>query len=170
MTLPTREWSSGGFDSGSYPRWDTDVAIEAEVMISDLLTAMLPQWPDGVSVDRYTIFTMESPSADPVPRFSNSLALTGTASTPGWFKAVQLTITALDTEFKIAKLVLLDSGSFNTYDKLVDLGESAVIAGIYNEWADSSNGWSSRNGKRPASFKSATKTLNEKLRREYRMT
>jgi len=171
MTIPTRTYTPDSDPEvpGTIPRWSDDVPVAVNTLVDALVHTMEAQFPDTVNFNRFTVFTLATPTSDPIPRFSQALDIAGTGVSVGWSKAVQLTITAQAVDFSLGKLVLLDSGSFNTFDKVVAPGESATIDAIFAEWSSTSKCWATRGGTRPNVFKQASKTLNERLRREYRM-
>jgi hypothetical protein len=144
-------------------------SINAIEMTDALITTLLPRFPATVTFDRGTLFNKPTPGDLPEPVSGWSIDLDGTQVTPGWAKATQETITARDTAFNIVKIVELDYGSGNNFEKQI----SSTVAGlddVITEWFASTNGWASRAGLRPSVFVSATRTLNEQLRRAYKMT
>lgn len=158
--------SPDGFDS-TIDTWDAGT-INWRAMTEALVTLMADQMPISVNFDFATLWYQLTPTSDPGFVDNFTLDIAGTAATPGWYKAVQHTIVAYDTDGNIAKLVLLDAGSGNTFDRETDPA-AAGYDDLLTEWFLSTNGWSSRFGARPATFRSGFKTLNEKLRRAYRM-
>jgi hypothetical protein len=108
------------------------------------------------------------PKFEQTYRFSTPIV--GAASTPGWTRAVELTHTFRTEDGGVSKLVLLDCGSFNLWNKQVDPTGSADLLAVIAEWTNPANCWAGRDTTRPAAFVQLTKTLNEKLRRAYRMT
>lgn len=171
MRLPVREWNPTGpsGDMGGFPRWSDDTNIDAEAMIDALAALFAPFYTASFAFTRATIYTLATPSSDPQPQVSKTLNVDGTELTPGWMQAVQFTISARTTLFGVAKLVLLDVDSTNSFAKITSLGEKAILDDLLNEWFDTDNAWSGRDGGRPASLISATTTLNEALRRANRM-
>lgn len=139
-------------------------------MVNDLLALVDDFYGISTTFDVATLFTQESATADPIPRASVALAVVGDIPAPQWDKAVQFSITARTTNFGLAKLVMMDADSFDDWDKIVALAAAPAVQALFNEWADPTNGWSAQDNGRPATFLQATKTLNEKLRRSYRMT
>jgi len=138
-------------------------------MLDALVGSMLEQFPATVVFGVATLW--RQPTAEDLPIFVDSYNVdqTGTDASPGEAKATQMTITARDSNGAIAKLVLLDFASNNIWAKFTTVAGAAVAA-LWTEWTDPSNGWSSRKNARPNTFIAATRTLNEKLRRAYRLT
>jgi hypothetical protein len=101
--------------------------------------------------------------------FSGTLTGVGSAPTPGWYKAVQKTFTFRTNEFGTSKLVLLDAASFNTFNKQTTLS-SGGPEDLLRDYLGSADGWLlGRDGGKPTTFLQIAVTLNEKLRRSYRM-
>lgn len=169
MRIPTRGWSppGGGFTNGSYLRWSDDVEIDADTMIGDLIAVLDDNLPDTHSFISYTIFTQNDVDEDPQPRLSQVVNAPGTIATPDWWEAVQATWNFRDTDFTAMKLTLMDADSENLFGKLVNVAGVARWNNVALQISDEDNAWSSRNGFRPATILSVTRTLNEKLRRAY---
>lgn len=145
------------------------VGVDWAVMTNELVGLLADRYPTTYTFDRATLWS--KPTPDDLPTFVASVALSipGTVAVPGWSKATQETITARDTAGYIVKLIELDFASTNTFDRQVTL-VAAGLTDLWAAWSDEGNGWSSRAGFRPATFIQTTRTLNEELRRRYRMT
>lgn len=147
--------------------WD-----DSSANIVDMVEVLILEWakhfPAEVNFDTGTLYTLASVDASPVPRGSWVIDLPGTATAGGWDKATEETLSFRDTEGQIFKLVGLDvdaGGGFNRVTNPASIGSAALVAAVTAE----GNAWASRNTKRPSVFISRTATLNEKLRRSYRM-
>jgi len=138
-------------------------------MVVDLATVLADLLPDSGAFDNYTIFSFDDPEEPPTPRFTNGLGIPGTDATAGWINAVQTTISFYDTAFNQVKLVLLDSASNNDFSKHTAAGLSAAELAVGVEFSKIENAWASRATLRPAALLSVTRTLNEKLRRAYKL-
>lgn len=147
--------------------WDTGQRDWVD-MATDLVTEIADAYATTVNFQRLTLFNKPDPDEDAIFIASTGIDIDGTVAVPGYYRATQLTFNAKDVENKIAKLVLLDFASGGLFEKTQTLTGSGLEA-IWGEWASNLNGWSSRNGARPATFISATRTLNEKLRRAYHL-
>lgn len=168
MTLPTLDYNPGGdtFDVHS------GTPVDATDMITNLVDKLLPFFPDSDSYifDNFRIFTLDDPDGVPLLRKAGSFtSKEGTNSAPGWFKAVQRTVSALDADGFKCRLTLLDAATGNSFDQETTITPSSSLEALFNEWSDDANGWASRQGARPATFLEVATTLNEKLRRAYRM-
>jgi len=169
--VPTLNWfdetSSGG--SGTFDSW-TAGHIDADDMIKDLVNAMKDAYPTTITYDNYVIFTQADATANPVPVAAGTLAIDGTVVTPGWYKAVQGTFSWRTSAFGLSKLVLLDLASGDDFDKNNTVPGSGPLFNMNAEVTADAKGWSGQDNGQPMTFISVTKTLNEKLRRAYRMT
>lgn len=148
--------------------WDAGTIVWTD-MVDEMVDLLGDRMPSDVTYNTATLWSQPTP--DDLPTFvaAYELGVAGTVAVPGYTKAVQETITARDTDGYVAKLVLLDMASTNNFDKQVTI-TAAGITDLWAAWSNTSNGWASRNGKRPATFIKATRTLNESLRRRYRQT
>jgi hypothetical protein len=136
----------------------------------DVLATIMPEaTPAVIHYDYYTIFNFEDEDSLPVPVAEAALAQVGGFETPGWYKAVETTITYHTTGFGIFKLVLLDSASANNFDKLGPLDSVDFKTALDAEITVLTNAWAGRDNLRPANFTQVARTLNEKLRRSYNM-
>lgn len=171
MMIPTREWNPVGpsGDMGGFPRWSDDDVVDAEAMIDALVATFAPFYTASFAFLRATIYTLATPGADPQPRVSKSMNVSGTELTPGWMQAIQLTVTMRTEGFGLAKIVLLDADSTDSFAKITALGNKAILDAMIEEWVDEGNAWSGRDGFRPATLISMTTDLNDALRRAYRM-
>jgi hypothetical protein len=171
MTLPTRDWvvPTVGHDQGSYNAWDS-TTIDADTMIQALATKLKAEFPVSVSFTSYEIFTMSTPTAPKLPRAGNTMAQTGTYMTPGFYEAVQKTYSFFDTGFNTSKLTLLDAASGNDFRPISGAFLTAAEVAVRDEFTSVSNAWASRAGFQPVTLRQITKTINEKLRREYHIT
>lgn len=148
--------------------WDTSL-VDWTDMVDALVAEFLPRFPSTVTFDIATLWNQPTPEDLPMFISSYSVSAVGTQVTPGWAKATQETISARDTAGYVAKLTLLDFGSTNTFDRQVTLA-AAGINDLWDVWSNEVWGWSSRAGNRIATFIQTSRTLNESLRRAYRMT
>lgn len=141
-------------------------------MVTDLINALKVFYTAATSFRLATLLKINNPPADqtPIPLFSWTLGIPGTSVSTTWAKAVQQTLTFRTSEQGTSKLVMLDALSFNEFERLVDLTAVPSLQAIVDEWTDPTNGWAGRDSSQPVIFLQATRTLNEALRRAYRMT
>lgn len=172
QTLPTRAWIDPNDidDNGSFLNWEGD-----PVTLDDMLTTWLTLWkvlftPD-TGFNSAILFTLVDENSEPLLKRVIPLSIVGTSDGIGQEKATQLTYSLLDTGGHATKLVALDAPLPVGFDVVSVFGsltapEQAVISGFVNP----SFAWASRAGNRPLVFRKASYTLNDKLRRAYRMT
>jgi hypothetical protein len=171
MTLPTTDWivPTSGHPQGSYTAWDS-TTIDANTMVLDLVALFAPLFPASVSFTAYEIFTMATPTSPQLPRAGNVLATVGTDATPGYYEAVQKTITMFDTGFNTTKLTFLDAASHNDFRPRSGSFISAAEQAVIDEFTSVARAWSSRAGLQPVTARKVSLIINEKLRREYHIT
>lgn len=169
MTLPTRAWNplGGTGGQGGYEAWDASDR-DAIAMATDLATLLNDYAPGEVTFDKWTAYTIASVGAPAIPKAGGAFSgLTGGAVTPGWWQAVQSTLTLYDTGFNTVKLVTLDATSLNHFGPTafgdLDVKEAAIFA----EFILNTNAWSSRANLRPATFRSYRTTINNELEKQY---
>lgn len=168
-TIPTRAWNpfAGTGGQGGYEAWDSS-DCDAIAMVEDLVDAFLPCCSAELVFDKWTVYTLATPDAPPLPRAGGVfVGKAGTDGTPGWFGAVQLTYTFYDTAFETAKLILLDAASNNGFAPR-DIGTlSADLLGPVTALTTTTSAWASRAENRPAVLRSCRFTINNKLQKEY---
>jgi hypothetical protein len=170
MTIPVRAWAdsvvAGG--SGTFTNWE-DAGIDADAMIQAFAALLQPIFPTDTTFDSYTIYTKADESSPSFPVAFKEIALDGT-NVAGYVPATQSTWTFRTVNLNHWKLVFLDLPVPDGFAKtlpadLTPAGE-AIVAFV----TDTANAFAGRDNSKPLGFISATATLNEKLRREYRLT
>jgi hypothetical protein len=165
MTIPTKVWNNG-IGSGTFETWG-GTPKDAQDMIEELVTEMLPSFNASVTFDNWIIFGQASPSDPVLPLVTgNFTAMVGTDVGGSWAGAVELIVVARTQAFGIAKLTLLDAISGDDYSPVLTL--SGSLGALCAEWFNDTNGWAGRDNAQPGSFLKMTKNLNQKLRKEYR--
>jgi hypothetical protein len=146
----------------------------ATVDVVDAVTALVNKLK--VFHKSTTIFTdfiayvQDDPDLPATPVLSRALGIAGTTALTGWAKAVEATWTFRTDTFGLSKIVLLDIPDEASYDKETDLSGSVIKDALADYWTADVTWVAGRDGGRPATFLQISKTLNEKLRRAYRMT
>lgn len=165
QTLPTLPYDAGG---DTFDTW-AGGTVASGTMITDLVTTFLPLYEADVVFDSYRIYTQADEDSLPVLRkIANFAAVVGTNAGGTWRKAAQATLSALGEDGSKGRLVFLDFNSADDWDAIFTL-TGAILPPIMAEWGNTARGWSTRGDSRPATFLEFSKTLNEKLRREYHM-
>jgi len=168
--IPTLQWTAfpdvGG--AGAFETHNSGT-IDADAMINALATVLAGILPDNCGFDSYTIYNHNVGTDALEPIRSKPMVIAGLDSTPGWAKATQVTMNWRTTGFNPFKIVLLDNATNNVFDKTVALPGSGVLHDVDALVTDPDNGWAGRDNTLPGSFVSQTLTLNEALRKRYRM-
>lgn len=168
MTIPTLEWTpDAGY--GLFETW-AGGTIAADDMVEQLIDVMLPFFPASVGFDAFTIYTMASPTDQAIPRVFKTSAEVGSNGTPGNSHAVQATWTFKTDEGGISKLVMLDMGNNNSFERVTQATVGVAGQALIDEFTSDANGWAGRDNGQPTFFLQIAYTLNEKLRREYHLT
>jgi hypothetical protein len=158
------QWNS----DNTFDTWSGSPVNESD-MITFYVEALLPFFGANTTFDNYIVYNVPTVDDDPQPVSSGAFTgETGTAGSPGWTKAVQGTFSIRTTNFGVFKITMLDSASGDNFDPSSALGGAALD--LFNLVSDTLNGFSGRDNGRPNVFIKFTQTLNEKLRRSYRMT
>lgn len=168
QTIPTLDWDPTGATYGFFDT-HTGSTVDAETMIDALIALEKKFFPTTVVFDSWTIFTKDTPTSPSNPRVQKNITVAGTVGTPGWFKAAQATWTFKTDLFGEFKIVNLDVATLDAWDKITSATASADQIAFIAALRDNGNGWAGRDGGRPEFFQQIAFTLNEKLRREYRM-
>lgn len=159
---------SGSFDFGqindrSSVLLDADLAINAYV---DILKAF---YTDGTTFVNWTLFSKPTPADIPVPVMGNVITTGTGAATPGFAEeATQQTINYRTTLFNGMKIVLLDYNEDVSFSKIQVVPGSGPLHDLDAYLHDNACIVTGRDGAFAGTFVSATKKLNDKLRKEYR--
>lgn len=170
--LHVRGWVevSVGFDLGQVSRWSDDGLIDLEDMVRDLVTKEADFYDDDTFFDVVTVLTQATPTSVLVPQVSKALGIQGTVVTGfTWSKAVQVTNVWRTADNGIAKIVNLDCESLNDFDAVRILPGSGALFDINGLFTDNTLAWQGQDDSKPATFIGQFKTLNEALRKHYRM-
>lgn len=171
--IPTRAWFPTSITGslGSYEGWNS-TPVDAEDMVNALVDALKPYYLGTTVFDLVTVFTIANELAPiAIPRASVALTQVGTSTATVPSKAVQNVFTFRTEEAHILKLYLLDAPVIGgNFDRSARGTWTANEIAIESELKADGNAWAGRDGAQVSSGIAITKTLNEKLRREYRMT
>lgn len=171
QVIPTLNWVSTSITGvlGSYVAWDT-VPIDAEAMWDALIAKLKVFQHTTTQYTLLEIFTKASPTNPSILVAAKDLSVAGTSAAGGVRKAVQATFNMKTTGGNPAKLVFLDyPHGTGQFDKQQGSGLSADAAALIAEMADTGNAWAGRDKNRINTLLSVTNTLNEALRKQYRM-
>jgi len=165
--IPALDWNP----SATFGDFDTHAggSIDAETMIDALVALAAEFFPTTVEFTSWTVFTRAGFPNPWQPRVQKNISVAGTVATPGWWKAAQATWTLKTEEFNEFKIVHLDVATLNSWDKITSATVSADQIAFLAALRDEDNAWCGRDKAKPEFFQQIAFTLNEKLRREYRM-
>lgn len=175
MTIPTVPYLPPGSpgasaDSGSWDLRGAALSTPAKPAVVDLVNLLKGFFPTTVRFIDFTIFTQATATDAAVPRYTDSLDIPGTQSAASWYKAVQITISFRTETFGLFKFTFLDATSFNNFDLQTNRNWSTELNALVTYATADESFLSGRDGGRPDIFLQYATTLNEKLRRSYRMT
>jgi hypothetical protein len=140
------------------------------VAFGELTDLLVPFYPTTVIFDSWVAYTRETVNDLWLPRSGGAFSsVEGTSGTPGWYKAVQTTITWRTEDFNHVKVVLLDSASGNTFDPIFSAAADPSTDDLDAYMRSDDCIIAGQDGSRPTTFVRETSTLNEKLRKQYRM-
>jgi hypothetical protein len=146
---------------------EIDVPVSTGVM--DFINLVKIFFHSTVKFIDWTLYTLADPDAPALPVQTGSINVAGTNASDTWYKAVQRTHTWRTDAFGVYKLVLLDAISSNNFDKQTELVVDSALANLSNYVTADATWFAGRDGGRPDVFLQVSITLNEKLRRSYRM-
>lgn len=172
MTLPIREWSpvSSGHISGTATDWN-DTQADVDDFVNDFVDKLLPFFYTDTDFTAYTVHTYSSVNAPARPQVAQTLTGktgTGASYNPG----TQATFNFKTIGFFPFKVVMLDVAAGSQY-----LPVSAFPSPAYDTTialrdfvlADASI-FQGRDGTQVASLVKVTYTINEQLRKSYKLT
>lgn len=168
-TIPTLGWTEAGGTNGKgvFTTWNSSV-VDAQDMIEELVGSLADFNTASSVYDSFIIYTMSAPDAIPQPRAQGLLGVAGT-SVGDAQPASQGTYTWRTTNFGIFKLEFLDAPVNDNFAKITVEGTSGQPHEVSLILRDSDNGWAGRDGGQVTAFLQASFTLNEKLRKSYRL-
>jgi hypothetical protein len=168
MTIPIRQWEASAGDLGSADSW-VGGARDLDDMVEDLVNALAELFPATTTFETATVYNYPDIDSDPDPVGQHALGIVGTSVSTAWSKAVQQTFTFRTNDFNIYKLVLLDVPTDNNFNRVPAAAFTADFDAVVDQLTGDVNAWQGRDGSQIVQPIQASATLNEKLRRSYRM-
>jgi hypothetical protein len=175
MTIPSVPWiepaptAVGTARSGLFDLRGLNIDVIADTAIKDYINLLKPLFSPQTTFLDYTIFTQVDAQAAPLPRYTGGLTIVGTGAATSWRKAVQKTYSFRTENFGHSRVVLLDCNSDNTFEKKSGNQLSTAEVAMVNYVAAEASWISGQDNARPVAFTQLSVTLNEKLRRAYKM-
>lgn len=142
--------------------------VEVDGAVKDFVAILKPFFPSTTTFINYTCYQLDDPEGPARPVISAPLNIVGTDTSSGWDKATQRTWTFRTDEFGTFKLVFLDVRVAD-FDKVSTFVEGTVTGNLIDYVTADVTWLAGRDGGRPNTFLQLAMTLNEKLRRSYRM-
>jgi len=173
MTIPTLQWLPTNLTGalGSFLAWDGITSVDAEAMVTALITKLKVFAIATVLFDLATVFNQATSTSDNIPARSVALGIAGTSSATGFTQAQSATFNFKTTANGDAKLVLLDSPVGSTgFVAIHPSGFTTPVTDLETEFTAVTNAWSGRDDARPNVLRKITYDLNEKLQKSYRMS
>jgi hypothetical protein len=170
MQVSCNAWSppGGGFANGSFLK-NGGGSIDTLAALSDFTDVLVPFWSSGTTFVNWQVFFVSAPGVPPVPiAGGNFTAVVGTAASPFAEEATQQTINWRTTDFNLMKLVLLDYAENVGFSKIRTLPGSGALFDLDAYLKSADCPIVGRDGTPAGQFISATKKLNDELRKIYR--
>lgn len=172
MTVPTVPLVSGVYaPSGwAFDLRGAEISVEVSEAVADFVAVIRPFWTNQVNLIDYTVFNQPEIDDLPTPVYSALIGLAGSGGGGlGWDKAVERTFTYRGDDFTLSKLVFLDAIA-DTFNRVVTWADASKGDVLRDYVTADATFLATRGGGRPNIQMQETTTLNEKLRRSYKMT
>lgn len=171
MTLPSVPVIAavGGGAPYTFDLRGAAIDVPVKGAVEDFVAIIAEFFETTTTFVAWTLYTQADADATPLPVQADNLGIDGTAATTTWDKAVQVTFTWRTDAFGIFKLVFLDAVSNNNFDKATNFDIDTATEALHDYVTADVTWLAGRDGGRPNTFLQRAKTLNEKLRRSYRM-
>lgn len=170
--IPTLAWSATNITGtmGSYTAHDS-TPVDAEDMIDALVALLAPIAHTSTTYTQASVYTKPTPDDPAILERAKAYTTAGSSAASGVRKAVQATFNMKTVGAQPFKVVFLDyPHGTGQFDKQYPSSFSADAIALADALANPSNAWAGRDKTRVATFLTVTNTLNEALRKQYRMT
>jgi hypothetical protein len=166
-----KDWfpPSTGHDFGTCTAHDSSSAD-----VGDMITRLVDKIKVFAKTDTIwdlgTVFTQALPVGPAFARASGPLGVAGVNTGGAPRKATEFTLVMRSSGFAIAKLVALDVPVSSEFEPILPGSFPSSITDFLAEFGAITNGWVAQDGNQITQGVKATYNLNQKLRKEYRMT
>ena len=167
-TVPTRAWTGTTGTPGEYSAWGGSV-VSGDVMIEWLVDVLKDTMVTTYNFDAYTIYTMASPTSAPQPPYQATLDVAGVLTAADAVPASQGTMSFRTAAFGKFKLTFLDAIPSGDFRPQLPGGFTAAQTAIADVLSSNAFAWAARDGSQIGDPMRLTWTLNEKLRKSYRL-
>lgn len=168
MTIPTVPIEMSGGVAYFNPE-GAPPSVTVQSQVDAYIAIIKPYFQTSTTFQSWQAFTMASPSSVPFPVASGGIAVAGTGAFVAGYdiKATQMTWTYRSVLGGVFKLIFLDA-TINGWDKITNRNDAAVDP--VNDYVLDVQTWMrARDNGAPGVFLQRAHTLNERLRRSYRM-
>jgi len=170
MQASANAWSPphSGFVNGSFVK-NGGGDIDTLAALADLTDVLVPFWSSGTDFVSWQVFFKATPSDDPVPIAGGAFtAVTGTAASPFAETATMQTINMRTVDFNLMKVVMLDYAENVSFQKILVVPGTGALHDLFAYLTSADCFVVGRDGTPASQFISATKKLNDALRKTYR--
>jgi len=170
MQISVKNWTppSAGHVTGQFEKQDGSL-IDASTGVLAFIAPLLPFWTNGTTFASWQLFSKPTPTDIPIQVMGLTLTgQAGSASPPFIEEATQMTINYRTTGYNLAKIVLLDYAEDVSFQKITAVPATGPLADLATYLNGATAIVTGRDGNFFGSFISATRKLNDKLRKEYR--
>lgn len=169
MTIPTLEWdqSIGTNGAGGYLNHIGN-PVDAVDMIEALVNELADFQPATAEFDNAIIYRQFTPTSIPAPVRAVTLGIPGVSASAD-VPASQATMTMRTLMFNIVKLTWFDAAPTTDFLPQRTLPASGQPLDLFNVFSDDDWAWVGRDGSQPNQFIQVSYTLNEALRKQYRL-
>jgi len=168
-TIPTRAWTGVTGTSGNYVPWGGGTVSDL-VMVGALVDKLKAVAVTTYHFDDFTVYTMDSPTATPQPRFAAAIGGAGVLTAADAVPASQGTMSFRTSAFGKFKILLLDAIPSDDFLPQAPGDFTSAQTDIATELQGDTAAWAGRDGSQITTLLRLTWTLNEKLRKAYRLT
>jgi len=168
-TVPIRQWYVGGGVGGSALNWLSD-PVSVDTVLKATLNLEKVLVPSTTVFDYYEVWNYPDPTDLPIPVATAPLAIAGTGGGTGWAEAVEQTFIIRTAAFGLFKWIMLDVPTDNFFGKVNPADFSSDFTALMSNLTADTSIYAGRDNSKPNIVKQATITLNEKLRRAYKLT
>lgn len=167
-----REWNPvplvPGNLLGSFTNW-LSLPVDGEEMADELVEKLTPFYPTSYFIDSVQIVTYDPDTQIAIPRAIKAYATPGTETDVGWSKATMQNYILRDSEYNMAKIVLLDVVNTNQWNPVTDISGSAEATALVGVFTSDAWAFSSKADLKITTFQKITYKLSDELRKRYDM-
>jgi hypothetical protein len=138
-------------------------------MADELVEKLVPFYPEDYFIDSVQIVTYEPDTNIAIPRAIKAYGSPGTETDEGWDKATMQNYILRDSEYNLAKIVLLDVVNQNNWDVVTDISSSPEAEALVGVFTSDAWAFCSKADEKITTFQKITYKLSDELRKRYGM-